>query len=237
MRQLATLLAVILMGLTLSSTIDLGGPGPAAASIRIPPEAHEITVPRLRQHGDQGNCGPTAAAMLLGAYHGIDTRDGLRGLRDAIGRWTWDGFVLRRLKLPGQRAGMTTAGILQQALDNFALYMTFQRLEHPFLPPEFVAMTQLEDRLKAGRPVITLMQSSTLWQSQTSGLHWVVVTGFDAGEVVFLDPADGSRESIGRDRFRRAWRLDADYRALPLVEAFTGLVADQPVPQRWVAAW
>jgi hypothetical protein len=58
----------------------------------------------------------------------------------------------------------------------------------------------------------------------------VVVTGSDAGDIVFNDPADGTPARISLERFWTAWRLSGIYRSLPMVAGFEALVADRSLP-------
>ena len=69
-----------------------------------------------------------------------------------------------------------------------------------------------------------------------AGLHWVVVRGVEAGQVVFNDPADGAVARLPLDRFWMAWRLPDVYRSLPMVAGFEGLVPDRSLPVVHVAA-
>ena len=170
--------------------------------------------------------------MLLAAYEGIENSDELLALRDAIGYWSWDQFPLRQLSLPGYDAGMTTPGMLQATLEHFSDDVTFASVEHPWIPAEVWSLVALKRALVERRPVLALVQSSTLWNVRTPGLHWIVVRGIEDGVIIYNDPADGTRSEVSLERFWRAWRLSELYRSLPMVGPFQSLVPDLPIPAR-----
>jgi hypothetical protein len=192
----------------------------------------DVGLPGLPQYGDVNNCGPTAAAMLLAGYQGTQTRAELEALREAIGYWSWDMFPLRQLSLPGFDAGMTTPGMLRATLEHFADDVAFAPIGHPWLPAEVWSVATLKRALAERRPILALVQSATLWNVRTAGLHWVVVRGIEDGVVIYNDPADGTRSEVAFDRFWRAWRLSDLYRSLPMVGPFQALAPDVPVPER-----
>lgn len=184
----------------------------------------DFVVPGIAQTGDVTNCGPTAAAMIVAAFEGLGDEGRLVGLRDEIGRWSWEEFPLRRVSLPGYDAGMTTPGMLRAVLDRFAAPVAFEPFEHPWIPAEAWSLLALARYLEESRPVLALVQASTLWNARTPSLHWVVVRGLDGGDVIYNDPADGTRSTVPLPRFWAAWRLNELYRRLPMVGAFQGLV-------------
>ena len=166
-----------------------------------------LDVPWLQQVGEKNNCGPTAATMLLGAHLPGSSDKSLRELRDRIGDWSWKVYPLRRLRLPGNDAGMTTAKMVHAILDRFGEDIEFERLSHPWLPQSAYALPALKLALAAGRPVIVLVQAATIWGTNDLGLHWVVVRGFRDGKILFSDPADRSLGEISEVRFREAWNI------------------------------
>ena len=214
--------------------LNAGSVGPGlAAGPRLRVDI-ELDVPLVQQHGEVSNCGPSAMAMVLSAYG----RGEPEVLRDRIGRWSWAAFPLRRLSLPGGDAGMTTPAMMHETLERFGEGLTFLSVAHRWLPPEVFAMPALEAAVAGGRPVLVLVQSSTLWNMPKAvGLHWVVVTGVEGDVVIFNDPADRTRNRIARSEFLKAWRLDPVFRELPLVAPFTALSADAPLeggePDLW----
>ncbi|MCB9733087.1 MAG: hypothetical protein H6745_10795 [Deltaproteobacteria bacterium] len=192
----------------------------------------DFVVPGIAQTGDVTNCGPTAAAMIVAAFRGVGDEGALLGLRDEIGRWSWDEFPLRRVSLPGYDAGMTTPGMLRAALDKFAAPAAFEPFEHPWIPSEAWSLLALTRYLEEGRPVLALVQASTLWNARTPSLHWIVLRGLDGGDVIYNDPADGTRSTVPLPRFWAAWRLNDLYRHLPMVSAFAGLVPTTSLAER-----
>jgi hypothetical protein len=194
----------------------------ATWSIRLP-------VPLIRQIGDKSNCGPTAAAMVAGAYAGQTSPSALRDLRNAIGEWTWQRFPRRQRAREGSDAGGTTRVMMQQALDRFS-GARWQEVDHPFIPKDLWAIVALRRHLAERRPVVILAEAAPLWGVGASGLHWVVATGLDAGQVLFHDPADGAEAAIPFETFWRAWRLPAEWRPIAGRGGFEALVADRSLP-------
>jgi hypothetical protein len=184
-------------------------------------------VPQIRQEGEVGNCGPTAAAMAVAAYLGLHNVRRVKRLRDRMGRWSWREFPLRAWRLPGYGAGMTTPGMLHATLERFGGDLTF----HPIVPAQVdhphIAEATLRRSLAGGRPVVTLVQSGTLWASTGLGLHWVVVVAIEGDTVHYNDPGDGKRIQVPMARFLRAWRLDALFRILPGLRAYAGFAGDR----------
>lgn len=225
--------------LALATTLLLPAPalpGPSAREIEPaeptspPPLFLELAVPLLRQSGDLANCGPTAAAMLLGAHRGLREPAALDGLRDALGLWSWQRFPLRQWRLPGRDPGMTTPFMMETMLERFGEGLRFRRLEHPVLPSEAWSLVALRESLASGRPLLTLTESPVLWGTDSKGLHWIVVTGLEDDLVVYHDPADGRRCTVPIDRFWRAWRLSDLLQKLPGVDPFVAFVSETPLP-------
>ncbi len=200
----------------------------------LPPVLHEIAVPLMRQVGDKANCGPTAAAMVLGAYQQLRDATQLEALRDQLGEWSWEAFPARRLSLPGYDPGLSTTAMLLAMLNHFASgEVAFDELpEHPWLPRTAWNLLALKATVGEGRPVVTMVQASTLWGTREPGLHWVVVRAVGDGKVVYNDPADSTRVEVPIDKFWEAWRLLPIFRELSLTRSFTAIVGSRPVPAR-----
>lgn len=196
----------------------------------------ELPVPLGRQLGDKTNCGPTTAAMALGAFQGVHEPSAIRVIRDVLGEWTWQAFPLRQMRLAGYDAGMTTRHMMAAALERFEPTVGWEPVEHPWLPLEAWSVVALKQALAERRPVVVLAEARTLWGLDVAGLHWVVVRGVEAGQVVFNDPADGAVARLPLDRFWLAWRLPDVYRSLPMVAGFEALVPDRSLPVVHVAA-
>ena len=62
-----------------------------------------LPVISLEQRDSVANCGLTAAAMLIGAYHYPTDPVGQARLRDDIGQWSWARFPMRAWHLPEDR--------------------------------------------------------------------------------------------------------------------------------------
>jgi len=196
----------------------------------------ELPVPIGRQLGDKTNCGPTAAAMALGAYQGVGDPAGVRVIRDVVGEWSWQAFPMRQMRLPGYDAGITTRHMMKASLERFEPSVGWSAVEHPWLPLEAWSVIALKQAVAERRPMMVLAEAKQLWGMDVAGLHWVVVRGFDAGRVVFNDPADGTVARIPFEQFWSAWRLPDLYRGLPMVAGFEALVPDRSLPPTWVAA-
>lgn len=190
----------------------------------------DLPIPIGRQLGDKTNCGPTAAAMALSAYQGVNEASGVRVIRDVLGEWTWQAFPLRQMRLPGYDAGMTTRHMMQAALERFEPSVGWMPAEHPWLPREAWSVIVLKQALSERRPLLVLAEAKTLWGIDVAGLHWVIVRGIEAGQVVFNDPADGAIARVSLDRFWQAWRLPDVYRGLPMVDGFEALMPDRSLP-------
>jgi hypothetical protein len=190
----------------------------------------EMTIPLVRQLGDKANCGPTAAAMALGAYQGVRDTSGVRVIRDVVGEWTWQAFPIRQLRLAGYDAGITTRHMMRTALEQFEPSVGWQPVEHAWLPLEAWSIFALKKAVAERRPLVVLAEARTLWRLDVPGLHWVVVRGVEAGQVVINDPADGAVARVALAEFWQAWRLPSLYRALPMVSGFEALMPDRSLP-------
>ncbi len=199
---------------------------PVMAQADVP----ELDVPLIQQIGDKANCGPTSAAMMIGAYNDPMSRAGLSELRDRLGSWSWDRFPVRRLSLPGYDPGASPPDVLKATLNTFAGGVNFDTVtpEHPWVPREVWSLIALRSTLESGRPVVVLVTSSVIWDMPSAvGLHWVVVRGLEDGKVIINDPADRTRRLIPTERFWTAWALDGIFATL--FDRFTGLVADRAI--------
>lgn len=202
----------------------------------------DLEVPIAKQVGNKTNCGPTVAAMAVAAYAPEPTASApvdpvaLRALRDLIGEWTWQAFPMRQMRLPGYDAGMTTRHMMKTSMERFRPEVGWHPVEHAWLPLEAWSIVTLKKAVSERRPLVVLAEARTLWGLDVAGLHWVVVTGVDAGEVRFNDPADGAAASLPLDRFWTAWRLSPIYRSLPMVAGFEALVPDRSLPVTHVPA-
>jgi hypothetical protein len=184
----------------------------------------------VKQLGTKTNCGPTAAAMALGAYELGASDESHRAMRDLVGEWTWQTFPLRQMQLSGYDPGMTTRDMMESALDRFGGGNDWSPVEHRWLPLEAWSVIATKQALSERRPMVILAEARLLWGIDVPGLHWVVVRGVDSGHVAFNDPGDGAIGRIPLARFWRAWRLPDVYRSLPMVAGFEGLVAHRPLP-------
>jgi len=203
----------------------------SSPSAQAPPEPiKELQVPLVQQWGDQSNCGPSAAAMVLGAYRSETDPDEIAILRDKMGRWSWKRFALRRMRIPGVRGGWTTPAMLVKTLNRFAHRTGFTQIN--FAPSDHPdrAQVALVRVLREGRPILALVETKILWPTAGLGLHWVVIRGIEKNRVVINDSADGSRATFPLAKFIHAWQLGPVYRALPVVSAFSGVVGDAPLP-------
>lgn len=239
------------LGGVLFTVVWLGSPPPADASTTSEEMAHqmvvaqllaemgavhspghlELEVPWVNQIGEVTNCGPSAAAMVIGAYRSVDDLGVLRGIRDAVGEWSWDEFPLRRLAFPGYDAGMSTPLMMKASLNRFGGGdVRFDLLSHPWLPEEAYAIAALHANLEQGRPLIALVQASTLWENGSPALHWVVIRGIKGDRIVFNDSADTGRMELPMERFLDAWRLNPFYQGLPTIGPYTALVPSRPLP-------
>lgn len=171
----------------------------------------DLDLPKLQQVGVKTNCGPTAAAMLLAAYHQGDGTE----LRDKIGEWTWLRFPLRAI------FGTTTLQMLKDSLNHFSNGITFDEDSHPWLPKQVWAIISLKARLKQHRPLLALVDAKTLWGIPNAvGLHWIVVRGFSGKYLRYNDPADNSVQKISISQFWGAWSLGRE-------DGFQALVPDK----------
>ncbi len=191
---------------------------------------YELPVPVVKQIGTKTNCGPTAAAMTIAAYEPEAGMERTRALRDVVGEWTWQAYPLRQMRLPGYDAGMTTRDMMRSSLERFGDDVKWRPVEHAWLPLEAWSVIALKQALAERRPVVVLAEARELWAMDAPGLHWVVVRGVEAGEVVFNDPADGAVAKVPLERFWTAWRLPDQYRSLPMVTGFEALVPDRSLP-------
>jgi len=198
----------------------------------------QLDVPLIRQSGTRNNCGPTAAAMVLAAYRGIEEEDDLRELRNTLGEWSFEQFAMRRLKLPGIRGGMTPESVLIGTMNHYGDGIEFNPLDphigyqRKTLSPNAQAeraLKHLNDAIVTGKPVLALVQSGLLWPRSSESLHWVVVTGISEKQIVINDPADGSVNVFTVQEFLRGWRLNPFFRTLPFIHSYSAIVGDKPL--------
>jgi hypothetical protein len=196
-----------------------------------------LEVPQLRQYGTRSNCGPTAAAMVLGAYEGVKEEKTLEAFRDEIGDWSYERFAMRRLRLPGISGGMTPADVLEETLNHFSKNVRFkresltseERRSLGFIESNKTAVARLQAAMKERRPMLALVQSGVLWPETAESLHWVVVTGLTRDQVLINDPADGNSDVFSLSLFLASWRLNPFFRSLPFVDSYVGIVGDTPL--------
>lgn len=193
----------------------------------------DLDVPVVKQVGNKTNCGPSTAAMAVAAF-GSDRP--VLELRDTIGEWTWQAFPMRQMRLPGYDAGMSTRHMMKVSMEHFQPEVGWAPVEHAWLPLEAWSIVMLKKATAERRPLVVLAEARTLWGLDVAGLHWVIVTGIDQGQVRFNDPADGAATAIPLDRFWTAWRLSPIYRSLPMVAGFESLVPDRSLPVMHVPA-
>jgi hypothetical protein len=140
-------------------------------------------LPLHYMHQYQGNasddvdCGPASMAMVLTGY-------GLRpaGLSDAA-------FVASVRRATGEPSSIGTVyDDLKHVFDQYGLRYDYVPSS---MPGEPVAEAQaMRDAVAAGNLVIAEVHGVVLGRSPDYGDHWVVVVGFDAGNVHVLDPDD-----------------------------------------------
>jgi hypothetical protein len=196
-----------------------------------------LKVPKLLQRGTRGNCGPTAAAMVIGAYSNTSDLKALRSLRDRMGAWSYDNFAMRRIKLPGVRGGMTPKSVLIEILNhhgsglNFGAFAPHRDLEKVSVRvAEAEALEKLKTAISGQKPVLALVQSGILWPGSSESLHWVVVTGISETDITINDPADGEQDTFAIGDFLKGWRLNPFFRTLPFIHSYSAIVADTPIP-------
>lgn len=159
----------------------------------------ELDLPKLQQGPDKTNCGPSAAAIILAAYHAGDAP----ALRDLIGEWSWDKFTFRRLF-----GGGTSLEMLKASLNHFSNYVTFDTDDHPWIPREAWAVISLKANLQQHKPLVVLVDAKAFWGlPKATGLHWIVVRGYKKGMVSFNDSADNSTGKISISQFWDSWRI------------------------------
>ncbi len=171
-----------------------------------------IDIPYRSQHDQdaqltRADCGPACVAMLL-EWRGIGA--------------TVDS-ITRRTSM-----GATNAGQLMAVAAYHGLKL--QRFNN-------MEMADLERWLQMGKPLIALIKYSELGSGRQDlnypGLHWLVVVGFDAGNIYVNDPdywgdrrAEGHARPMSRVVFSTAWGTtlpDAINRqALVVVDATQG---------------
>jgi hypothetical protein len=197
---------------------------------------HEIDVPLLLQYGQRYNCGPTVAAMVIGAYEGIADPIELSLLRDKLGDWSWATDAIRRLKIPGIEGGWTTPELLAESLNKFSDKTYFRTVSlNEDLPSAWVSLL-ISAIVADGRPLATLIQTSKLWPRTTESLHWVVVRGITSTHVILNDPADGTRSLVPIQRFIEAWKLSELFRTLPFISGYAAVVGRNHVTKELVAS-
>jgi len=150
-----------------------------------------IDVPYRSQHDmdaqlSRADCGPACIAMLL-EWRGVTV--------------TVDS-ITRRTSM-----GPTNAGQLMAVAAYHGLKL--QRFNN-------MEMADLEQSVRADKPLVALVKYGDLGSSRQDlnypGLHWLVVVGFDAGNVFVHDPdywgdrrAEGHARPISRVVFDAAW--------------------------------
>jgi hypothetical protein len=145
-----------------------------------------------------GNCGPAALAMALGAFGHLES---VHALRESINGQTGDW---------GIDSG-TTWQALQQAAQTRGFAIT-----SPFNPDGALRTWTLDEMLAetaAGRPVLVLVKYQSLpghEQAEWWGDHYVTVLGTTPdGRIVYHDSAfrgvAGAYRTIDRERFIIAW--------------------------------
>ena len=196
----------------------------------------ELAVAGLVQGDAAMNCGPTAAAILLGSASSTYDEMTLRQLRDRIGRWSWTAFPMRRVRWPGREPGMTLPYMMKASLQRFGVGRVSAVVSHGFLPREALAFASLHRVLSRRQAALLLVESPVLWGTASPGLHWIVVTGYDAGEFIYIDPSDGKAARIASDRLWWAWRLNPLWRGLLKMTPFTGFAMAGVSPPRALIA-
>ena len=157
----------------------------------IVPSPTMVEVPYRSQHDDdarisRSDCGPACIAMLL-EWHGV------RVTIDDISRAT--------------SMGATNAGQLIAAAGRYGVQLK------RFAP---MSLTDLEELINHGRPPIALIKYGDLGDHRQdmnyTGLHWIVVVGYDKGNIYINDPnywgarrQEGKGLVVSRATFDHAW--------------------------------
>lgn len=166
-----------------------------------------VKVPYRSQHDDdakisRADCGPACVAMVL----------------------EWRGLTVTTDDLTRMTSmGATNAGQLIAAAGQHGLKL------HRRAP---MTIFDLENQIRLGNPFIALIRYTDFGSIRQdlayTGLHWVVVVGFDVDSVYVNDPdywgarrLEGRGRAIPRHLFERAWG-----NTLPDAMAYQGLVMD-----------
>jgi hypothetical protein len=195
---------VLLLALTLAAW-------PAAASADA--GARHLSVPyRSQMDGspdEDGNCGPAAMSMVLGAYGRTVSIAEARGLvNDLQGTWGVEGAgtFIENLAVIGQRHGLRAWGLVPEPATALTRPPGKNKLRR-------WTLDGLRAQLGAGFPVVPQVRYRDLPGHESSdywGDHYVVVTGYEGAEFIYNDPVDkyepGYARRIAAAQLDKAWR-------------------------------
>lgn len=149
------------------------------------PKKYEVQNFPLYEQPDGITCGPTSLKMLLKHY----------GKEHSVNE------IKKKCKtellvIQGKKIGGTAPDQIEKALDHFGV------------PSDLVHadMHKLKKYVSEGRPCVALVRTGkVLW-------HWVVIIGYDEGNIIMADPGDGKREVVKAKIFDNAWKFTHDLR-------------------------
>jgi uncharacterized protein YvpB len=178
---------------------------------------------------EDGNCGPAAMAMVLGAFGQPVSNAEMRALVNDL-QDTWGvegaGTFIENLAVMAQIRGLRAWGLVPEPLTALTKPPGKNKLRR-------WTLDQLRAQLEAGFPVIPQVRYRDLPGHETSdywGDHYVVVTGYTEGAFIYNDPVDkyepGYARRIASAQLDKAWRSSSfPYAAV----SFAG-PDGQPVP-------
>ena len=158
---------------------------------------------------EDGNCGPAAMAMVLGAYgKPVSVADMRAMVNDLQGTWGVEGAgtFIENLAVMGQRHGLRAWGLVPEPLTALAKPPGKNKLRR-------WSLDGLRRQLDAGFPVVPQVRYRDLpghFDSDYWGDHYVVVTGYEGADFIYNDPVDkyepGYARRIAAAQLDKAWR-------------------------------
>jgi hypothetical protein len=194
----------LLLALSLAAWPAAAGADAGAKNLAVPYRSQMDGSP-----DEDGNCGPAAMSMVLGAYGRAVSIADVRGLvNDLQGTWGVEGAgtFIENLAVIGQRHGLRAWGLVPEratALTRPPGKNTLRRW----------TLDGLRKQLEAGFPVVPQVRYRDLPGHESSdywGDHYVVVTGYEGGDFIYNDPVDkyepGYARRIAAAQLDKAWR-------------------------------